>query len=90
MKTRATQPANVNINSNTNQVNVKVDLAKKVKRNVRRKGKAKISKVIVGAVITILLSLGGYYLKSKFFDRKVIDTTINPTPGIIEGKKQTK
>lgn len=79
MKTRAAQPANVNTNNNTNQVNVKVNVEAKTRKPGNRKSTgSRITKLLIAGIVTALISLGVYYLKTQMGK--------SGRPAIIEGK----
>ena len=86
MATTKPTETNSNINNNTNNVNVNVTVEKPKRQYIKKKSEPNWDlRTILGGIIALILSLGGYYIK-KGMDSgsKARPTQITPGGEIVQ------
>jgi hypothetical protein len=82
------KPTNLNTNNNTSNVNVNVKVEGPKRQSPKKKSSNWLPKAVIGGIIALLLSAGGYYIKKSMDDKGANSGTVSPNGKPVEGKKE--
>jgi hypothetical protein len=81
---------NNNVNNNTNHVNVNVHVPRARKPSAKKEVKSNgYNKLIVGGIITLVVSVSGFYIKQRIDLKNSVNQTViqSNVPAVVETTK---